>query len=46
MLRSCMGAAASSYPSPTEWAKVAVPFLLKLGAAENGKPLTIPNAAG
>ena len=41
MLRSCMGESASSYPSPVDWAKVAVPFLLKLTAADNGKPLSL-----
>jgi len=42
MLRSCMGENASSYPSPLEWAKVAVPYVLKLGPAESGKPCTVP----
>ena len=42
MLRSCFGGSAASYPSPEEWAKVAVPFLLKLGPDDNGKPLTVP----
>jgi NAD(P)-dependent dehydrogenase (short-subunit alcohol dehydrogenase family) len=42
MLRSCFGDSASSYPTPEEWAKIAVPFLLKLGAADNGNPLTVP----
>lgn len=41
MAKSSLGSAAN-YPSPEEWAKVAVPFLLRLGPAENGKPLTIP----
>lgn len=41
MLRSCFGGSASSYPSPEEWAKMAVPFLLKLGPDDNGKPLTV-----
>jgi NAD(P)-dependent dehydrogenase (short-subunit alcohol dehydrogenase family) len=44
MLRSCFGGSASGYPSPEEWAKTAVPFLLKLGPEDNGKPLTAPNA--
>jgi len=44
MLRSVMADSASSYPSPVEWAKLAVPFLLKLGPAENGQPLSIPDA--
>lgn len=42
MLRSCFGGSASSYPSADQWAKAAVPFLLKLGAGDNGKPLTAP----
>jgi NAD(P)-dependent dehydrogenase (short-subunit alcohol dehydrogenase family) len=41
MLRSCFGGSASSYPSPREWAKRAVPFLLKLTAKENGQSLTV-----
>ena len=42
MLRSCFGGGATSYPSPEEWATVAVPFLLKIGAGDNGRPLTVP----
>jgi NAD(P)-dependent dehydrogenase (short-subunit alcohol dehydrogenase family) len=42
MLRSCFGGSASSYPTPQAWTKIAVPFLLKLGASDNGKPLTVP----
>ncbi len=42
MLRSCFGGSASTYPTPEEWAKIAVPFLLKLGASDNGRPLTVP----
>ena len=42
MLRSCFGGSASAYPSATDWAKRAVPFLLKLGPAENGRQLTAP----
>jgi NAD(P)-dependent dehydrogenase (short-subunit alcohol dehydrogenase family) len=41
MLRSCFGGSASAYPSAKEWAELAVPFLLKLGARDNGKPLTV-----
>jgi NAD(P)-dependent dehydrogenase (short-subunit alcohol dehydrogenase family) len=44
MLRSCFGGSASSYPSPEDWAKTAVPFLLRLGPADNGKQLTAPGA--
>ena len=42
MLRSCFGGPAANYPTPEEWAKVAVPFLLKLGPGDNGKQLTVP----
>jgi len=42
MLQSCFGGSASAYPSPVEWAKRAVPFLLKLGPEDNGKQLTSP----
>jgi NAD(P)-dependent dehydrogenase (short-subunit alcohol dehydrogenase family) len=41
MLQSCFGASASGYVSPREWAKRAVPFLLKLGERDNGKQLTV-----
>ena len=41
MLRSCFGGSASSYPSPKQWAKRAVPFLLKLGPRDNGRPVTV-----
>ncbi len=44
MLRSCFGGSASGYPSPAEWARIAVPFLLRLGPGDNGKQLTAPNA--
>jgi NAD(P)-dependent dehydrogenase (short-subunit alcohol dehydrogenase family) len=42
MLRSCFGGSATNYPSPQEWAQVAVPFLLQLGPGDNGKQLTVP----
>lgn len=42
MLRSCFGGSASGYPSPQEWAGAAVPFLLKLGPADNGRSSTVP----
>ena len=46
MLQSCFSGGASSYPTPQEWAKTAVPFLLKLNAADNGKQLTAPVQRG
>lgn len=42
MLDTCFGSAAAAYPSPQDWASKAVPFLLKLGPQDNGKPLTAP----
>jgi len=42
MLQSCFGGSASGYPSPAEWAKSAVPFLLNLGPGDNGQQLTVP----
>jgi NAD(P)-dependent dehydrogenase (short-subunit alcohol dehydrogenase family) len=42
MLQSCFGGSASSYPSPAQWAKTAVPFLLRLGPNDNGRQLTAP----
>mgnify|MGYP001186966719 CR=1 FL=1 len=42
MLDSCFGAGAAAYPGPDAWAERAVPFLLELNAADNGKPLTAP----
>jgi NAD(P)-dependent dehydrogenase (short-subunit alcohol dehydrogenase family) len=42
MLRSTFGGRAEHFPSPEAWAEIAVPFLLALGAKDNGKPLTVP----
>jgi NAD(P)-dependent dehydrogenase (short-subunit alcohol dehydrogenase family) len=42
MLRTSFGESASKYPSATEWAEKAVPFLLQLGSRDNGKPATAP----
>jgi NAD(P)-dependent dehydrogenase (short-subunit alcohol dehydrogenase family) len=42
MLQSAFGGPASNYPTPDEWAKIAVPFLLNLGPKDNGKQLTVP----
>ena len=42
MLRSCFGGEAAEYPSPQQWAKKAVPFLLGLGPKDNGKSLSAP----
>lgn len=42
MLRSSFGESAGAYPNAAQWAKRAVPFLIKLGAKDNGKALTAP----
>jgi NAD(P)-dependent dehydrogenase (short-subunit alcohol dehydrogenase family) len=42
MLRSTFGGSASQYPTADEWAKIAVPFLLNIGAKDNAKQLTVP----
>jgi NAD(P)-dependent dehydrogenase (short-subunit alcohol dehydrogenase family) len=42
MLRSCFGGAAGSYPNAEQWARRAVPYLLQLGAGDNGQSLDVP----
>ena len=42
MLQSAFGGSADNYPSPEEWAKIAVPYLLKIGPQDNGRQLTVP----
>lgn len=41
MLRQAWADGASAYPKAEAWAKRAAPFLLKLGASDNGKSLTV-----
>jgi NAD(P)-dependent dehydrogenase (short-subunit alcohol dehydrogenase family) len=41
MLRSCFGGSSSGYLSPAEWAKTAVPFLLKINSSDNGRQLSV-----
>ena len=42
MLQSCFGESAHDYPNAEQWSESAVPFLLELGPADNGQPLTVP----
>lgn len=42
MLRAAWGDGAASYPSATKWAMKAAPFVLGIGASDNGKSLTVP----
>jgi NAD(P)-dependent dehydrogenase (short-subunit alcohol dehydrogenase family) len=41
MLRGCWADDAGNYPSAEKWATKAAPFLLALGAGDNGKSLTV-----
>ncbi|MES1169016.1 MAG: SDR family NAD(P)-dependent oxidoreductase, partial [Oleiharenicola lentus] len=41
MLRQAWSDGASSYPKAGAWAKVAAPFILKLGPKDNGKSLSV-----
>jgi len=42
MLQSCFGSSAARYPDATQWAEIAVPFLLQISPKENGEPLSVP----
>ena len=42
MLESCFAEGARAYPNPEQWADSAVPYILGLGAAENGESVTVP----
>jgi NAD(P)-dependent dehydrogenase (short-subunit alcohol dehydrogenase family) len=46
MLRSCFGESAASYPDVAHWAARAVPYILEIGAADNGRPLVVPSSRG
>lgn len=41
MLRSCWADGAASYPKAEQWAKSAAPFILKLGAKQNGQSVSV-----
>lgn len=45
MLRVCWGEEAGGYENPASWARRAVPFILKLGPKDSGRPLTVPSTA-
>ena len=42
MLQSCWADGAAQYPTPERWSRVAAPYILSIGAKENGRPLTVP----
>ena len=41
MLRQVLPKEADLYPQPAEWARAAAAFLLALGPADNGRPLSL-----
>ncbi|HKB57862.1 MAG TPA: SDR family NAD(P)-dependent oxidoreductase [Lacunisphaera sp.] len=43
MLRQVWSDGASSYPKAEAWAKIAAPFILKLGPKDNGKSISVPH---
>jgi len=42
MLRQAWSEGAAAYPKATEWAETAAPFILKLGANDNGQSVSVP----
>ena len=46
MLRSCWAEGAASYPKAEAWAKAAAPFILKLGAKQNGQSVSVGGFEG
>lgn len=42
MLRSCWADGAAGHPKAEAWVEKAAPFILQLGAKDNGKSLTVP----
>jgi len=42
MLKKCFGTSADAYPAPGQWAESAVPFILRLGSADNGAVVRVP----
>lgn len=44
MLRQCWAEGAAGHPKAEAWAKAAAPFILGLGAKDNGRSLSVPGA--
>jgi NAD(P)-dependent dehydrogenase (short-subunit alcohol dehydrogenase family) len=42
MLQSCFADGAAGFPKADAWAKIAVPFLLKISPRDNGRQLSVP----
>ncbi|HEY4263186.1 MAG TPA: SDR family NAD(P)-dependent oxidoreductase [Schlesneria sp.] len=43
MLQQCWADGADAYPTPEQWSQIAAPFLLSLGAKDNGRSLSVPS---
>jgi NAD(P)-dependent dehydrogenase (short-subunit alcohol dehydrogenase family) len=43
MLQTCWDKRANDYPDASDWARRAVPMLLRLGPRHNGRPLSVPS---
>ena len=41
MLRKCWAEGASAYQNPTEWAKIAIPFIERINSNDNGRQMTV-----
>jgi len=41
MLRACWAEGAASCPKAEQWVKQAAPFILQLGAKDNGKSVSV-----
>jgi len=46
MLRACWAEGAADHPKAEAWAEVAAPFVLKLGAKDNGRSLSVGGFEG
>jgi len=44
MLRECWADGAEGYPKAESWAEIAGPYILKLGATDNGASVSVPSA--
>jgi NAD(P)-dependent dehydrogenase (short-subunit alcohol dehydrogenase family) len=41
LLQSCFGSSADHYPTPDDWARFAVPYILGIRPADNGRQMTV-----
>jgi NAD(P)-dependent dehydrogenase (short-subunit alcohol dehydrogenase family) len=41
MLQSCFGSSADHYPTASDWARFAVPYILGIGPSDNGRQMTV-----